>query len=137
MEILKIICSLWFFPSCTMSPPNTWRNHRKQNQSWETSATNPHIESASQAKFNVESINKKVSIVTYCHCLKQWIKRPMLQNITWRDHSIKDNKTYIWANILWLTDTSAHLFWISWRMLQSKYSNILDGRLDFCRNIRI
>ena len=36
------------------------------------------------------------------------------------------------ATILWPTDTYAHIFWIFSRMLQSNFSNLFGGRVDFC-----
>ena len=41
------------------------------------------------------------------------------------------------AIILGPTDTSAHVFWISWRMLSSNNFLLLYGRLAYCRIVRI
>ena len=58
------------------------------------------------------------------------------KNLCRSQNSMKPFYLY-WANILWPIDTSAHLFWISWLMLFSNYSFLLDVRLDFCSILRI
>ena len=98
----------WYWEGWHCLPVTTELASKSWGRKWLTS-TVKHTLSIIQRKYRV------ISCYSYFYLLRYWY----------------------WANILWLTDTFAHLFWISWCMLQSNFSNLLGGRVDFFRIMRI
>ena len=79
----------------------------------------------------LQSLSLEFSLSGGCHC-----QGPEIGNIYYLENFWAERKN-IRANILWLTNTFAHLFLDFLAHVEKIFFFICRGRLDFCRIIKI